>query len=205
MINVKNKSALLAALAAGAVGLLAGTVISGDAQQMSQEEMMQKWMEMNAPGEVHAEMQQMAGNWNSVNTYWAYPGAEPSVSNMKATIKPIMGGRYMLETVKGTMNMGDQKMPMEGMNIMAYDNMKQKHMYCWIDNYGTGLFIGEGEEKADGSIVFMSEMMDPMSGEMVEMKSIARHNSKDDMEFEMYRDMGGSWFKEMHIHYTRAN
>lgn len=202
-----NKPVCCAAIIAGAVGLIAGTVISGDKHEMSEDEMMQKWMEMSTPGEQHAEMAKLAGEWHGVNTHWMYPGAEPESMEQTITYKPILDGRYMIETVKGEMDMGEgHMMPFEGMNIMCYDNMTQKHSFCWVDNMGTGMFIGEGEASRDGkTITYFTDAPNWMTGEPTTYKSVSTINSNDKHTFEMFEKQGDSWFKNMEIVATRAS
>ena len=210
MNRLSNKAVLCIAAAAGAVGLMAGTVISGDHQkQMSEEEMMQMWMEMSTPGEEHAEMMKFAGEWNNKNTHWMAPGAPPETNTSTTTYKPIMGGRYLLETVKGTMDMGDgNPMPWEGMNILAYDKMTGMHKFCWIDSMGTGMFVGEGEASSDGKTItyFTKNVPSWTTGEMTTYKTVATHINENNTSLKMFEKMpDGSWFQNMEITSSRAS
>ena len=208
MNKILNKSSVCIAITAGAVGVLAGTVISGDKHEMSEDEMMQRWMEMSTPGEEHAEMAKLAGDWTAVNTHWMYPGAEPETMQQKVTYKPILGGRYMIEKITGVMDMGDgHSMPFEGMNIMGHDNATGKHMYCWVDNMGTGMFIGEGKASKDGKTItyFTEDYPNWTTGEPTTYKSISTVVNDNKHTFEMYEKMGDdSWFKNMEIVVSRA-
>lgn len=61
-------------------------------------------------------------------------------------MKMILGGRFLQQEVNGEM-MG---MPMNGIGITGYDNLKKKYVGFWIDNMGTGMYTMEGEMDKEG-------------------------------------------------------
>ncbi len=169
------------------------------------EEMMKKWMEMCAPDEHHAELAKAAGNWTMTSKMWMYPGAEPETSTSQSTMKSILDGRYLMETVKGEMAMGETPMPFEGINIIGYDTIKKKWVNCWVDNFTTGFMVGEGTESADGkTITYWAEVPDPMTGGMKKMKYETINQGPDKMIFRMYdKSQDGVEFVHMEGVYTR--
>lgn len=191
----------------GVTTLVTSRVVSQDygaAPDADQQKMMEAWMKFATPGPEHARLAKHAGKWHQVNKHWMYPGAEPTVSESTATYESILGGRFLLEKTKGTMEMGGQKQEFEGMGIIGYDNMKQKHFFGWVDNMGTLMMFGEGDENAAGDITYYSELPNPMGPGMSKLKSVSKMMGDDKSVFEMYEQMpDGSWHKQMEITGTR--
>jgi hypothetical protein len=105
---------------------------------MSEEQMMmmQKWQEAATPGPQHAMMAESAGTYKLTVKSWYVPGGEPEVSEATAEREMMMGGRYMKETVEGSMGEGQT---FKGMGLAGYDNVTGKHWSTWMDNMSTGL------------------------------------------------------------------
>lgn len=177
----------------------------GEHAEMNPEEMMKMWMKLAEPGPEHAHLMKTAGNWDQVNKYWMHPGAEPTVSKAKATFKPILGGRYLMEHITGKSNMMGQEVDMEGYGIMGFDNASEKHTFYWFDNHGTMAMTGVGTRTGD-EITYLSEMPNPMGEGPMEFKSVSRADSDYRNTFEMYQKQeDGSWFLHMQIVSTRSN
>lgn len=180
----------------------------GMGQEMADDPMMAAWMEYMTPGEPHRAMAAHAGKWNMTAKMWMDPNAPPQVSQNTATMKPIMGGRYMLEHVEGEPGAMMPGVTFKGMNIMGYDNHKKVHTFAWVDNLGTGIFTGEGSANADGTkITYMAEAPDLFNpGQMKPVKSVTEHVSDDKIVFSMYEiNESGEWRKNFEGVYTRAD
>lgn len=171
--------------------------------QMAQQEMMQEWAQ---PGPEHAELAKVVGTWDQEITMWMYPNAEPQTSAGVSTIKTILGGRFLLEKVRGEMDMGGEKMLFEGLGIFGYDNFKKKYVYTWVDNMGTMIMLAEGTPDATGKVItYLGEIPDPATGETKTVKTISRRESDDREVVEMHNQLpDGSWFKSMEIVMTRS-
>lgn len=199
----------------GAAALVAGTAfvttsVTGQdggmdgMPEMSPEQaaMMDAWMAYMTPGEEHAEMMRYAGSWTMHTKMWMDPAAPPEEADHLVTVEPIMGGRYLLEHVRGEIT----GMPFTGMNISGYDNHTKTYTFAWVDNFGTGIFTGQGSANADGSVItYMTEKPDFLNpGAMVKSKSVVRHMGLDKMVFEMHDlNESGEWWKSFEGVYTR--
>ena len=111
---------------------------------------MQAMMAAGTPGKMQELLTSEAGEWEGKSTTWMPPGppeAMPMTSDVRCTIKPLLGGRYTQVEVSGEMpGMG----PYSGMGIYGYDNVAQKFVSTWIDSFSTGMMTGDGELSADG-------------------------------------------------------
>ncbi len=174
--------------------------------EMAHQEMMQEWMKLAQPGPEHAELAKAAGTWDQEITMWMYPDAEPQTSAGVATIKTILVGRFLIEKVRGEMDMDGEKMLFEGLGIFGYDNFKKKYVYTWVDNMGTMIMLAEGTSDATGKVItYVGEIPDPTTGNMITVKTISRKESDDREVVEMHNKLpDGAWFKSMEIVMTRS-
>ncbi|MBU1100821.1 MAG: DUF1579 domain-containing protein [Bacteroidetes bacterium] len=169
-------------------------------QDMSPEE--EAWMSYMQPGAEHAMLAKMVGEWKVETKMWMDPMGEPEFSEGKSVNEMILGGRYLLQTHSGAITMG---MPMEGVGIDAYDNVKKKYISLWMDNFGTGVAYAEGEwDEEAGGIVCWGTMTDPMTGSDLEYKMVITHHDEDHSQMDMYMVMGDEEIKSMEMHYKRV-
>lgn len=166
--------------------------------------MMQKWEEAGTPGENHKLLDKKVGNWNGVVKHWMTPDmTEPMESTCTASVKWIMDGRFLSETVQG--DMGGQTFM--GSSWAGYDNISKKFFWVWIDNMSTGKMDGEGTfNPTTKTFTYTTGMNCPMTGKHTGGRSVEKWIDSDHMVMEMW----GPWFetgkeyKTMEIQYTRA-
>lgn len=169
-------------------------------------EMMKRWMDFATPGEHHKHLEQWAGEWNGKVVMYMAPGEPPIENKMTASTKVVMGGRYVIEKVQGTLDMGDgNPSPFEGMSTMGYDNHKKQYFSTWIDNMGTGIMEEWGTCDGSGKVLTSEgKTYDPMIGSERASKSIATVVDADTRKLEMFAPgPDGKMFKNMEITYTR--
>src|SRR5690606_25704260 len=107
--------------------------------QAAMDAAMEEWMRLSTPNENHKLLEKWAGNWKLKITHWMAPGMPPSESEATAHSQMIMGGRYLVEDVRGTFEAEGRVMELEGRSTMGYDIQKEKFFSTWIDNFGTGM------------------------------------------------------------------
>ena len=148
---------LVAAGVAAMIAAVAVADVSKDSPSTDQPEMklppgwteedMQACILAGTPGEMHEHLAKSVGEWHGTTTMWMAPGAEPMESECKATVTPMMDGRYTKCEWKGDMpGMG----PYHGFGIYGFDNVSQEFVSIWLDNHSTGLMKGVGKLSADG-------------------------------------------------------
>ncbi len=201
-MNGRIKMVIAGCVIAASSSVITSTVMS-QPEAGDMEEMMKVWMELAQPGEVHKGLAQSVGHWKQSYTSWDFPGAEPVKSKGSSEMKMILGGRFLQEDVNATFNMMGQETPMQGRGIFGFDRMRNKHVFTWMDTFGTMMMHGEGDASDDGKVVtYMTEMPSPQ-GDMMDMKMVWRHVSDNKHVVEMHIDMDGEWFKNMEIVSTR--
>ncbi len=166
--------------------------------QNSEDEMMAKWMEAMTPGDNHAWLAEMAGDWIYTQTVYMDPNKKPDVEVGKCTARMTMGGRYLEENMTGN----SWGMPFEGQNITAFDNINGKFQTVWNDNMGTSFMIGEGSR--EGNVLTVNATYPDFDGGTQRFKMVTEVINKDKHTFEMYTiDPDGKEFMHMEIVYER--
>lgn len=171
------------------------------APQMSEKEMMKAITEAATPGEEHARLDALVGEWTTTGKFWMGPGKEPEVSKGTGSSKWIMGKRFIKEDFTGKW-MGQ---PFTGMGILGYDKVKKEYTSTWIDTMGTGVMSSSGHyDSGKNHLVMDTVFACPMSDGEKKGKAVTRIISKDEHVFEMY-DIApdGTELKMMEIVYKR--
>ena len=177
------------------------------ASMRSEEAMMEKWMAYATPGAEHKKLDERVGKWNLKVRSWHTPDAPVQESTATSEVKWILDGHYLAEEVKGQMQMGEgQTVSFQGRGTMGYDNAKKEYFSTWMDNMGTGLFVSHGNFDSSGkTMTFDGEMVCPMRGHEIPMRTVETRMGPDQWKMEMYGpDADGKEFKAMEIVYTRA-
>jgi hypothetical protein len=172
-----------------------------DSAQM--QAMMQRMMELATPGPQHKHLARMAGKWTVSTRSWpGGPAAPPTEAQGTSEMKMILGGRFLLEEVKGDFS----GMPFEGMEIEGYDNSKKEHFVFWIDNMGTMMLLGTGSADSTGKVItYQSTYDDPATGEKnKKIKQVVRVINDDELGYEMYDLQPGAEIKTMEMTYKRV-
>lgn len=174
------------------------TATQVSAQNMNDEEM-KAWQALMTPGENHAWLGQMAGDWTTHHTMWNGPDMPPETMEGKCSKKMILGGRFLESYHTGTM-MG---MPFEGLSRMGYDNGGKMYLENWIDNFGTGFLDGKGERK-DNTLTMNGIYSSQMNGMDITYRLVTTFIDKDSHKLEMYRGGPSGEMKTMEIIYKRV-
>lgn len=170
------------------------------AQDNNSEEAQKAWQEYMTPGEMHSMLAKMAGEWNAKVSMWNDPAGEPIVSEGTISSEMILGGRYLQSKHTGSY-MG---MPMNGIALEGYDNSMNKFVNTWIDNFGTGIMVSEGDYNPDTKeMTYHGKMTDPMGGAEIKTRQVMKMIDDNNAIFEMYMMMGGQEVKSMEMVYTR--
>jgi hypothetical protein len=192
-------------LVAAIVTVLVGAPLLAQEQAPEMDDAMQKmmaaWAGYGEMGKEHELMARSVGEWKVTVKFWAAPGAPPSISEGSSTVKPIMGGRYLLESFTSSTPQG----PFEGMGLNGFDNITGKYVGIWIDSMSTGIMRAEGSANEDGSVLtFTGESPDPMAGTYKQQRSVVTVVDDDHHLFEVFdATPDGTEFKSMEIAYER--
>jgi len=167
---------------------------------MDQQAMMEVWKKLAMPGEPHKLFAGLAGSWTTTTKEWMEPGKPPTESTGTADMKMLLDGRFLYQEYHAQM-MGQ---PYSGIGIDAYDNMTKKYVTAWMDSMGTGIFMMEGTESADGkTITLKGSHPEPGGGKMTH-RAVWKIVDNNSQTFDMYgAHHGGKEMKMLEITYTR--
>jgi hypothetical protein len=163
--------------------------------------MMRNWQAYMTPGEPHKMMASWNGTWTGDITMWMAPGEPPIKSTGTAKNRMVFGDRYQISE-----NTGDfMGMPLNGMSLLAYDNIKKAFISTWIDNFGTGVLVMEGPwDSTTKTITLTGKMVDPGRGKEINVRETFRVVDENNTVMEMYGDgPDGKEMKTMEIKYRR--
>jgi len=164
-------------------------------------EKMEAWAQAMTPGEPHAGLAEMAGEWRYTVTLWEGPKGEPTVVNGVSLKTMIMGGRFLREELTGEF-MGQL---FKGYGLTGHDNVTGEYISVWLDNMGTGIHFYTGEETGRGERTYTSTVHDPISGKAMATRSVGRTIDRDNHNFQSYMTLpDGNEFLHMQVDYTRA-
>jgi uncharacterized protein DUF1579 len=111
---------------------------------------------LSAPGPHHAHLGRLAGNYDVEMTFFATPGAEPVRSEeMTATINPVMGGRWLLDTAVGTL----AGRAYERHGLFGFDAQSARFERVTWDNSSPGVMVYRGlpGQVGDEELTFYGE------------------------------------------------
>jgi hypothetical protein len=157
---------------------------------------------VHAPGESHAALARMAGDWEAQATFWMW--ADPAAPPMKATAtvraRMIMGGRFLFQNVEGQF-MGE---PLEAIGVIGYDNATGSYQAASFDNMGTSISLHGGERSDTGDIVLHRSFQDQATGVMVKRRTIRTRVSEDEWLETAYEARNDTERKVMEIRARRT-
>lgn len=101
-----------------------------------------KFDESKASGH-HAGLAKLVGEWEGMTKTWFEPDVAADESPMSGTMKPILGGRFMLHEYSGELT----GKPFKGVAIYGFDLATNKFQSAWVDSFhmSTGIMFSEGE------------------------------------------------------------
>jgi hypothetical protein len=98
---------------------------------------MSERFEMSKNSGAHNRLHQLEGEWSGIAKTWFEPGEPVDASPVTGTIRPVLGGQFMLHEYKGSFG----GKPLEGMAILGFHIDLQQYQCAWIDSFHTGLAI----------------------------------------------------------------
>ena len=176
---------------------------AGGDKMMMDEEVMKKWQEYSTPGEGHAALNPLVGNWDYTMKHWMSADASAEESTGTSESKWILGGRFVEQFVNGTA-MGQ---PFEGRGIVGYDNSKKAYDSIWLDNMSTGLMTSSAAyDSATKVLEEKGSFFCPMINGQRTFRAVTKITDDNSHIYEMYMtDEKGVEFKAMEINYKRKS
>lgn len=103
---------------------------------------------------VHKQLEALTGSWKGVTKTWFEPNVVADESPMQGTIRPTLGGRFLLHEYQGSLN-GE---PFDGLAIFGFDLANNRFESAWIDSFhmGTGMMLSKGTSSPLGFSVLGS-------------------------------------------------
>lgn len=111
--------------------------------------MSQPGFESSKANGAHYRLHQLAGEWEGVSrVFFDESGTPQDESPTRGTIRPILGGRFMLHEYKGSY--GDK--PLEGLALYGCDLATAQFQCAWIDSFHMSTGILFSQEKTSDKL-----------------------------------------------------
>lgn len=162
----------------------------------------QAYQRAAAPGTEHQWLAKMAGAWEVEVKAFFDPTKPPEVSQGRAELRMVLGGRYLEQHFKSVF----MDMPFEGHGVMGFDNGRGVFVGMWTDTMSTGFLLEEGQyDPVADTLETTSHMMDPLTKAPRTGRSVTRWKDPDHFTVEMF-DVGpdGKEVKSMEMLYVRV-
>lgn len=185
--------------------VFAGSAMAQETQQNSappsdaQQKAMQALAEAAQPGPAHAQLMKRAGDYATTTTYSA-PGVEPQQSSGKATLKSILGGRFLEEE-----NSGDSfGQPYVGLRLYGYNNGSKQYEAIWIYNGSTAFLVLDGTSDDNGKTVRYSGAFLGPGGERQTLRVSITQQDGDHFTVKLLGEAPGGAMSTLETVYTRT-
>jgi len=186
---------VLGGLALACVALIAATPGPGPVQDAAEAEAAR--MQAATPGEKHAGLAKLVGNWTLEMKMPTGPGMPDAMIHGTSEIEAVLGGRYIIEEVESEF-MGQ---PFRGISLTGYDNVTGTFENVWLDNQATAMAFLKGTGEADGTIIWRGTRNDPAAG-VITVRGV--HTMTDEgLTYENFETRDGEEAMTFVIHYTR--
>jgi hypothetical protein len=166
---------------------IVGTMVLG---QQDTSKNMDQMMKMMQPGEHHRALDVYVGDWDVAVTFRMGSGPEQHVK-ATCTAKWILDKRYLQSEYSGDM-MG---MPYHAIQMVGYDNMKQKYFEVMFENLDTGVAHNEGT--GDGKTITCTGEIMESTGKPSKVRTVRTLKDQDHFNIEWF--MVGANGKEVRL------
>lgn len=175
-MNQRQRPSFARALGCGSILILAGCAsqqesvdrrVAADVpgnETLAQDlgESMAAAMSLAQPGPEHEELLALAGRWTVASELSMVPGADPVVESGSATIRPVLGGRFVEIRTTGELF----GLETESLTYLGFDRRRDLYVMVGLDTLGTYFVTAEGPRGADGLIRMAGTDPDPAGAQV---------------------------------------
>lgn len=165
----------------------------------TQEDMEQAVAEAAQPGPIHAQLMKRAGKYTTTMTFSA-PGTEQQESKGTATLKPILGGRFLEEESSGE----SLSQPSAGLRLYGYNNGSKQYEAIWIYNGSTAFLVLDGSSDDNGKTVRYTGAFIGLDGSKQTLRVIVEQQDADHFVVRLLGEGPGGATSTLATTYTRV-
>lgn len=143
---------------------------------------MVQMMELATPGQQHADLMALAGDWEVRYRYRMGADApwEESTATMKQQV--AVGGRWLI----GKWNGSIAGMQFDGLQIMGYDKLRGEYVSHWLDSMSTWMVSSAGNYTSANELDMRGSMVDAITPEGRPYRSVTTFLGADGYRTVMY-------------------
>src|SRR6516225_2342124 len=136
----------------------------------------------DVPGPAHQQLGKLEGSWDVTITYKLGDKVREGKATCQA--KLILGGRFLQQDYDSIF----QDQPFHVLQILGYDNDKQKTFELMMDSMSTGLLHNEGTISEDGKLITnLGQSRDPTTKKPYKLRTVYTIADPDHFTIEWFR------------------
>jgi len=157
------------------------------------------------PGEEHALLASLAGEWELEGRFRMAPQAPWMELGSKASARWILGDRFLEQELEGEPS-AFMPQPYRARTFLGYDRFAERFVYLVLDNFTTAVKHYEGEYDAGERLLSLrTEHFQPMHGRVVPLRSTLTLESDDRFVLRDYEvDPAGEEYLALEAAYVRV-
>jgi len=171
---------------------------AGNSQQLSPA--MKAAIAAARPGPEHAQLMKRAGVYTTTQTFYQ-AGMPPQQSTGTATLKSILGGRFLEEKNSGS-SLGQ---PYRGLRLYGYNNGSKEYEAIWIYNGSTAFLVLDGTSDDGGKTVRYSGAFIGPTGRRQTLRVIVTQNDPDHFTVKLLGEAPDGTLSTLTTVYSRVN
>ena len=158
------------------------------------------WIAGAAPGSEHQSLRRYTGSWTFHQRDWWIPGGAPwNEVDGTCEAQVVTGGRYVKEELHSAL----QGHPYEAVSYLGFDKGTSRFLSTWMDNFGTSVFVAEGEWDAGTKTYHMEGRM---HGSEPALRILDHWIDEDHHTYEMWAPAAdGTYFRMVEMAFTRRH
>ncbi len=155
-----------------------------------QKEMMAR-IKHATPGQHHKHLRFFEGKWDYVAKMYGEGDMPPMEITGTVDAKLDMGGRFLVSRWHGPNPFGPEDF--HGMEVLGYDNAKQRFVSTWIDNMSTTTSQASGTCDDSGKVfTHTGKMFDAAKGTHTPTRTVIKVINDNKYSFKMYEKRAGA-------------
>jgi Protein of unknown function (DUF1579) len=107
----------------------------------------------------------LIGTWDFYVTLWTHDKYKPIPSTGTVTSEMVMNDHFLSSAFSGSLSVDGQSMPIEGRELIGYDNATKSFSSVRVDSVATGIMTGSGKFDAKKRILYETgRFTNPLTG-----------------------------------------
>jgi hypothetical protein len=147
----------------------------------------------------HQRLEALVGKFDTKAKLW-FGDPKPETASGRAEIQSLLGGRFIEEHYDSII----WGKPFSAQGTLGYDQLVEKYVISWIDNWGSWITVAEGDASPDGkTITLTTRNYDNPTGKSRPIKFVLAIDNPEHHWRRVYEKVQGKETMTMEIEYRK--